>query len=492
MTRPRSRSRTSSARRPTWPSASAPPRRGAVHADRGRPPVQRPGELRYMLGGEPILTPDGEPLIDARGRPSYVTSAGSGPSVGKHLLLAYLPPEQAVAGTARSVEYLGERVPGDGGVAGSTPLFDPENERVRADAAMEILVCVKRVPMVGGKIVVTADGQDVDTRMSGFTVSPHEECAVEEAVQLVERHGGGVTVLTLGPPAAADQLRDMLALGASRAVLLETDGREWGPIATAAAIAGRGPPSCPTTCCCSATRRPTPATTRSPSGSRTRSACPVSPGSRTSRSPTAGAQARREYRGTEEIYDLPLPAVVRVKEGINLPRYPSLPGRLRAKRATIEQSVPANGTPRACARSGCGCRPARPSGPRSSAPASTRYPPWSPCSTSSGCCHDRAVPGRAGRRRGRRRLAARPDLRPVASGLDGSAARPPRRPAATAAPPGDEPAPMYQQAGDSRRTVHLRPAAGTGGGGGRVRRARGLRDRSVRLRRGRRVRGRVR
>src|SRR5215467_11937988 len=101
---------------------------------------------------------------------------------------------------------------------------------------MEILVCVKRVPMVGGKIVVTADGQDVDTRMSGFTVSPHEECAVEEAVRLVERHGGGVTVLTLGPPAAADQLRDMLALGASRALLLETDGREWGPIATTEAI----------------------------------------------------------------------------------------------------------------------------------------------------------------------------------------------------------------------------------------------------------------
>src|SRR5258708_12598284 len=84
--------------------------------------------------------------------------------------------------------------------------------------------------MGGGKSVVPADGQDVDTRMSGFTVSPHEECAVEEAVRLVERHGGSVTVLTLGPPAAADQLRDMLALGASRAVLLETDGRDCGPL----------------------------------------------------------------------------------------------------------------------------------------------------------------------------------------------------------------------------------------------------------------------
>src|SRR5258708_17396641 len=102
---------------------------------------------------------------------------------------------------------------------------------------MEILVCVKRVPMVGGKIVVTADGSDVDTRMSGFTVSPHEECAVEEAVRITEQGGGSVTVLTLGPPEAADQVRDMLALGAHRGLLLETDGREWGPLATATAIA---------------------------------------------------------------------------------------------------------------------------------------------------------------------------------------------------------------------------------------------------------------
>jgi glycine cleavage system aminomethyltransferase T/glycine/D-amino acid oxidase-like deaminating enzyme len=89
------------------------------------------GELRYMLGGEPILTRDGAELTDARGRRSYVTSAGSGPSVGRHLLLAYLPPEQAVAGTALAVEYLGERYPVTVAVAGATPLFDPANERIR-------------------------------------------------------------------------------------------------------------------------------------------------------------------------------------------------------------------------------------------------------------------------------------------------------------------------------------------------------------------------
>jgi len=78
---------------------------------------------------------------------------------------------------------------------------------------VDILVCVKRVPTVGGKITVTDDGQEVDTRMSGFTISPHEECAVEEAVRITERLGGTVSVLTLGAEVAVEQLRDALALG---------------------------------------------------------------------------------------------------------------------------------------------------------------------------------------------------------------------------------------------------------------------------------------
>ena len=90
------------------------------------------GELRYMLGGEPVLAGDGEPLTDASGRHSYVTSAGSGPSLGKHLLMSYLPPEQAVEGAALLVEYMGEQYPVTVAVAGARPLFDPANERVRS------------------------------------------------------------------------------------------------------------------------------------------------------------------------------------------------------------------------------------------------------------------------------------------------------------------------------------------------------------------------
>jgi electron transfer flavoprotein beta subunit len=204
---------------------------------------------------------------------------------------------------------------------------------------MEILVCVKRVPTVGGRIAVTSDGQEVDTRMSGFSISPHEECAVEEAVQITERAGGSVSVLTLGPEAAIEQLRGALALGAGRAVLLETDGREFGPIATAAAIAGEvrahhydlvllGNEAADTG--------------DYQVGIRLAHLLgwPVATGIKNLELSAGGVLARREYRGVEEAYELPLPAVITVKEGINLPRYPSLPGRLRAKRAPVERSAP--------------------------------------------------------------------------------------------------------------------------------------------------------
>jgi glycine cleavage system aminomethyltransferase T/glycine/D-amino acid oxidase-like deaminating enzyme len=90
------------------------------------------GVKRYMLGNEPILTRDGGPIIDAKGRRSYVTSAGAGPSIGKHILMSYLPPEHAVVGEQLLVEYMGERYPVTVKVAGATPIFDPENTRVRA------------------------------------------------------------------------------------------------------------------------------------------------------------------------------------------------------------------------------------------------------------------------------------------------------------------------------------------------------------------------
>ncbi len=90
------------------------------------------GVARFPQGREPVVTTGGDPFVDAHGRRSYVTSAGAGPSVGKHILMAYLPPEHADTDTKLAVEYMGDRYPVTVAVAGPTPLFDPENARVRS------------------------------------------------------------------------------------------------------------------------------------------------------------------------------------------------------------------------------------------------------------------------------------------------------------------------------------------------------------------------
>lgn len=207
---------------------------------------------------------------------------------------------------------------------------------------MNILVCIKRVPATGGKITLTPDEQEIDTRYLGFTISPHEECAVEEAIRLVEAHGGAATVLTLGPTLAEEQLRDAMAMGVERAVLLETDGREWDPGATASAIveairAGGvdydlllfGNEAADTGDYQVAVRV------------AHRLDWPCLSGIKALEINDGLVTAKREVTGGWEIYQTPLPAVVTVKEGLNLPCYPSLPGRLKAKKKPIERSQPA-------------------------------------------------------------------------------------------------------------------------------------------------------
>ena len=214
---------------------------------------------------------------------------------------------------------------------------------------MNVLVCVKRVPQTGGRIVLTADGQAIDTKFLGFTISPHEECGVEEAVRIVEARGGSSVVLTLGPAAAEEQLRDAMALGIDRAILLETDGREWDPVSTAGAIteaieaqeAANGPFDL------IVFGNEAADTGDFQVGVRVAVALgrPIVNGIKGLTFRDGLVSARREApSGGWETYELPLPAVVGVKEGLNLPRYPSVPGRLRAKKKDVER-VELGGSP---------------------------------------------------------------------------------------------------------------------------------------------------
>jgi electron transfer flavoprotein beta subunit len=209
---------------------------------------------------------------------------------------------------------------------------------------MRILVCVKRVPLTGGKMVLTADEQALETRHLGFTISPHEECGVEEAVRICEQHGGETTVLTLGPAEAEEQIRDALAIGGDRGILLVTDGEEWDPQATATAIVGAVESER------AAGREYDLIVFGNESadsgnyqvGIRVAYALgrPVVTGLKGLAIEDGAARCEQEVPGGRDVYRVPLPAVVTVLEGINLPRYPSVPAKLRARQKPIETRSP--------------------------------------------------------------------------------------------------------------------------------------------------------
>jgi electron transfer flavoprotein beta subunit len=210
---------------------------------------------------------------------------------------------------------------------------------------MRVLVCIKRVPFTGGKMVLADDSMSLETRHLGFTISPHEECGVEEAVRLIEATGGESVVLTLGPPEGAEQLRDSMALGIDRAIHLETDGAEWDGEATAAAIVEA----------VRADETASGAFNVIFFGNESADSGGFQVGLRVARAlgrpcvtglkgvMVEGATVRceQEVDGGRDVYVVPTPAVLTVKEGLNLPRYPSVPGRMRASRKPVATSTPA-------------------------------------------------------------------------------------------------------------------------------------------------------
>jgi electron transfer flavoprotein beta subunit len=206
---------------------------------------------------------------------------------------------------------------------------------------MRVLVCVKRVPLTGGKINLTDDARAIQTRHLGFTVSPHEECGAEEAIRLVEAHGGESVALTLGPAEAEEQLRDLMAIGIDRGIHLLTDGSEWDPQATAAAIvaAVRAEPE-PFDLILFGTESADAGNYQVAIRVAYALGLPVVNGIKAITVNDQNLRCEREVSGGRDVYEVTMPAVVTVMEGINLPRYPSVPGRMRAKRKPIAGSEP--------------------------------------------------------------------------------------------------------------------------------------------------------
>jgi len=212
----------------------------------------------------------------------------------------------------------------------------------------DVLVCIKRVVDSTGEVVLTEDGQAVDGRYAGFTTSTHEECAVELAVQVAGATGGQASVLTLGDADAVEQLRSALAVGCTAATHVEADPARFGPADVAREIAAvvrdheaAGHPH-------DLVLLGNDAADSGDFQVGIRLAYelgwPVVNGVATVRVEDApdGQSVVASGDGPEghETYRVPLPAVVTVLEGGVEPRYPTVPGRMKAKKVAIEQRTP--------------------------------------------------------------------------------------------------------------------------------------------------------
>lgn len=203
-----------------------------------------------------------------------------------------------------------------------------------------VLVCIKRVPDVSGEVLLNEGEQSVDARHVGYTVSPHEECAVELATQIAESSGGTVTVLTVGPADAVEQLRAALAVGCTDGVIVEAQLDDLGPLDVARAIADvvRARADAGTTYDVILLGNDAADTGDFQVPIRLAYALdrPVVTNVALVSVDGDTVIAKGDGPAGTEIYELPAPAVVAVMEGGVKPRYPSIPGRMKAKKAAVE------------------------------------------------------------------------------------------------------------------------------------------------------------
>lgn len=216
-----------------------------------------------------------------------------------------------------------------------------------------VLVCIKRVPDVSGQITLAADGQSVDARHIGHTVSPHEECAVELAIKIAAATDGEAIVLTLGSADSLEQVRDAIAVGCAGGVLVEAEAERFGPADVAAAIAEvvRSREADGTMFDLVLVGNDAADTGDFQVGVRLAYLLgrPVLTGISHLEVNDTMAVARGEGPEGTEVFELPLPAVVAVQEGGVAPRYPSIPGRMRAKRTPVD-TIPSPVKPRGASR----------------------------------------------------------------------------------------------------------------------------------------------
>ncbi len=199
---------------------------------------------------------------------------------------------------------------------------------------MKVIVCVKRVPSTTSRIKIAADGRSIDETGLEFVLGPYDEFAVEEALRIVEKQGGEVTVMSFGSDAVSKELRGCLAMGAHNAVHLPADATPRDALATAKVLAAALQPMAPDVVLFGR---------QAIDGDQGQVGLMVATllgfaalpdVVKLEITPTT-ATAQREVEGAIETFELPLPCVITTQKGLNEPRLPNMKGIMAAKKKTI-------------------------------------------------------------------------------------------------------------------------------------------------------------
>jgi len=200
---------------------------------------------------------------------------------------------------------------------------------------VKIAVCIKRAPDSETRFKIAASGTAIDEAGVKFDISDFDSYAVEFALQTVEKAGGEVVVISVGPDAVQETLRKAMSMGAERGVQLKTDGAVYDGYAVASALAAELKGGNFDLVLFGKVAADTAAGTVGPMVAELLGLPCVTAAAKLEIANGRGT-ARRELEGAAELLEFPLPAVVSIDEGIARPRYPSLKGIMAAKKKPLE------------------------------------------------------------------------------------------------------------------------------------------------------------
>jgi len=202
---------------------------------------------------------------------------------------------------------------------------------------LNIVVCMKSVPSSETKVKVNADGVSIEQTDVVYEINPYDEIAIEEAIRAKEAHGGKVTILTLGPTSASQNIRKALAMGADEAIHLICENVELGDSSAVAGVLSSAIKGMEFDVIFCGKKAIDCDNHQVPNRLAQLLGVPAVTAVSNLELTTESGSAERNIEGGTELVTVNLPALFSAEKGLNEPRYASLPGIMAAKKKPLEE-----------------------------------------------------------------------------------------------------------------------------------------------------------